>query len=494
MSAPHRQTLRQAFELLEDAAGHGRWEAALEAAVTARAAVDWLIADDPELPADIWIDPEDQDRLARATTLAIDADHVDVAARLLDASPGETLCSRLEEGRAAVRALRAGDPELSLAVLATSYSAYGESVAIQMLLVRVAERTAVALDAGTWEQRMLGVVAVGLAVGDDGYGAFEAKRAREVDWAAARNLHSDRDLLAYVLATVCVRRRGATFEVCAAKYGGELFTVARELFDEVVAGARRQLGAGTWSSTFSTFALGAVLDGRDAELRDRTAALSAASKGRAGLLSRTVEDAHRRVEEWRSSSPPAPLERPSPCAAEVLGTFDLESGIVTVGDPGYTDACLRFHVPVVGVKQGTWLATVVRSEVPDEGTRCAFLLAHHVAHPCSIDDPIWLHQGSIDVEYASAGIFECARYYDERVVAASVDTPREGEHPWYDMCLTRAHGTPGRYDDRGAGTVPFGCVSASGRGDGSYECFASRATDRTVVALCIEFAFADAEA
>ena len=167
---------------------------------------------------------------------------------------------------------------------------------------------------------------------------------------------------------------------------------------------------------------------------------------------------------------------------------------MTVGDPGYTGACLQFHVPVIGVKPGRWRATVVHANLEGHGLRCAVLFAHHVDHPCALDEPIWESAGSIDVEYATAGIFDCARYYDPTVVPTSVDPPRAGEHPWYDLCVTRAHGRPGSYEASGAGTVPFGCVSASGPGDGSYPCFAARTADRAVVGLCLDFRSDDDDA
>ncbi len=463
----------------------------MEGADAARAALQALLREDPELPADIWFGTDEEELVAGAAANALDATEMDVAARLLDVSrldagttgePQDALVS----ARTALDALRENDPELALATLLIA--PFGTTDGI--LIKRLAEKTAEALDRGSREQRMLGVLAMGID-GDESESASETRRERCIEWAAFRNLPNDRPSLEYLAVSTCLRRRGSKssliFEACAARCGQSLFAVAPALFEEAAQCARRCLDAGAWSwSSFATFAQASVLHGHEAELAERMAAIVARHPSRAKLLSRTVEQARDQMASELAGSQSQLLRLPTHGVDEAIGTFAVDSGLLTVGDPGYINACLRFHVPLVGAKTGTWRATVLRAHVPGRGERCAALIAHHASYPCSLDNPIWRPVGSLDVEYAIAGIFDSAHYYEGVVDASVIDEARVDENPWYAACARRAHGR-GAYDDRGAGVLPFGCVSSTGFGDGGYTCYAFRAADGEVVGVCIDF-------
>ena len=110
-----QQALEQALAALAAAADQGRWESALAAGAVVREVLVRLVTSQPDLPGDFWVRPEDQDRFARAATLAIDAGRLDVAAGIIAAGPDQTFGAEFEAVRAAVQALRAGDLELTLA-------------------------------------------------------------------------------------------------------------------------------------------------------------------------------------------------------------------------------------------------------------------------------------------------------------------------------------------------------------------------------------------
>lgn len=337
---------------------------------------------------------------------------------------------------------------------------------------------------------MLGVLAMEID-GDESESAFETRRKRCDDWAASRNLPNDRNTLDYLAVSTCLRRRGSKdgpiFEACAARYGKSVFAVAPALFEEAAQCARRRLDSGAWSwSSFATLAQACLLNGHEAEVAERIAAIVVRHPSRAKLLSKIVEQARNDIASEPALSRSQLLHFPTNVVAEALGTFEVDSGLLTVGDPGYTKACLRFHVPLVGTKTGTWCGTVLRAHVPGRGERCAALVAHHESYLPSVDQPVWVPLGSLDVEYAVAGIFDSAHYYEGVLDADVIDEARVAEDPWYAACARRAHGR-GAYDDRGAGVVPFGCVASSGFGDGVYTCYVVRAADRAVVGVCIDF-------
>jgi len=172
-----------------------------------------------------------------------------------------------------------------------------------------------------------------------------------------------------------------------------------------------------------------------------------------------------------------------------LGSFDITSGEARISDPCYKvdEWCAG---TIDKVKYGKWDAYVIKSDEGEWGNRCAVLIAVHEDYTIDADDPNF-ETADIDVgvDSGQAGIFDLSFFKDDESVA---DTKRIAsdagriceDEPWYSICCDRT------LSEVGAGVIPFGCVSSSGYGDGSYECSVVRDThspECEVVAIKIDF-------
>jgi hypothetical protein len=252
-----------------------------------------------------------------------------------------------------------------------------------------------------------------------------------------------------------------------------------------------------------------------------------------------------------------------------LGTFDVETGRVIVSDPCY-DKGTWCAAEVPNVRNGTYTASIIKSDEGDWGVRVKELHAYHDSSgfPGAID-PVWERlDDSIGVDSGQAGIFD-EKYYDNDellpenytytvstlrhdkgykctdgvirsfleirdivegmsnqellehdlckladptalkrilrnmendgspsifnfVVLDSDDdhtvTVREevtttinkdtessyGDTIWYSICCDNTLG------EEGGGTIPYGCVSRSGYGDGGYSAYIVKDNDEIV--------------
>lgn len=144
MTNPNNDALQQALQTLSKAASDRRWDMVIDAVDAARAALEALLREDPELPADILFGSDEQELVAGAAANAVDATEMEVAARLLDitrygADTTSDAQDALVNARTALDALRRNDPELALATLLISH-AFGPNAG--MLRKRIAEKTA----------------------------------------------------------------------------------------------------------------------------------------------------------------------------------------------------------------------------------------------------------------------------------------------------------------------------------------------------------------
>lgn len=170
---------------------------------------------------------------------------------------------------------------------------------------------------------------------------------------------------------------------------------------------------------------------------------------------------------------------------EGLGHFELKSGKVMVSDPCYSRDTWCQHL-LENVRPGIYNAFVKKSDEKDWGVRCAELIAVHQDQPV---DPLtvsipWklVREADIGVDSGQAGIFEDLHYKDDSVIAEEPDFGGSDEagEKWYgancDVTLSKKQ----------AGVIPFGVVSSSGFGDGSYKLYVYRLKNE-IVAIRIVF-------
>lgn len=219
-----------------------------------------------------------------------------------------------------------------------------------------------------------------------------------------------------------------------------------------------------------------------------------------------------------------------------VGTFNLGSFIVTSGKLRVSDPCYDKDTWCAGVleavKNGAWIAKVVKSDEDSWGKRCAELVVHHREFNLPDDSDEWEVQNiDVGVDSGQAGFFDEAYYgvdYSEdylqtgreehnskqskRLTAGrielletriaieqdekkkkqlqlelsalkeldSMDEPKP-TRDFYDICCDMT------LSDMGAGVLNNGAVSSSGYGDGGYYCYAQYDENNKIVAAKIVF-------
>ena len=98
---------------------------------------------------------------------------------------------------------------------------------------------------------------------------------------------------------------------------------------------------------------------------------------------------------------------------------------------------------------------------------------YHHAH----EDFSWKEQQDnfVGVDSGQAGVFD-AKYFEDDKLARQyqVEDPICPDQPWYSLCCDRTLG------ETGAGIIPYGVVSSSGLGDGSYSYYTNTVDGKTV--------------
>ena len=170
-----------------------------------------------------------------------------------------------------------------------------------------------------------------------------------------------------------------------------------------------------------------------------------------------------------------------------LGSMEIVSGAVRVSDPCYdTDTWCSGEIK--NVKNGNWDCKVIRFDEEDWGIRCGYLIvSHRTAYSLSLDDLRWEEQEiTVGVDSGQAGIFDKKYFRDdnnvENVKRHVPDNAICTDEPWYSICCDRT------LRKESAGTIPNGCVSSSGFGDGSYTCSIIKdVKEEEVVGIMIDF-------
>ena len=184
--------------------------------------------------------------------------------------------------------------------------------------------------------------------------------------------------------------------------------------------------------------------------------------------------------------------------------FEIVSGEVRVTDPCY-DKDTWCSAGVKGLKKGAWNAFVRKSDEKDWGNRCADLFVWHsdyqkdevfgiITRKKKRDEEYDEIKGgmgqkeisaSIGVDSGQAGVFDAQFFKDDKAVQG-VARVNKGEaicenEPWYSMCCDRT------LSEKSWGTIPYGAVSSSGFGDGSYTAYECLNNKKEVVGIRIVF-------
>ena len=151
-----------------------------------------------------------------------------------------------------------------------------------------------------------------------------------------------------------------------------------------------------------------------------------------------------------------------------LGNFEVVSETLIITDPYYgTDMGSPLQGMVMALN-GTWKAEVGRKNTGSWGIRNAYLIAYHQDHcPHAWDYARWpsLLPCTIGVDSGQAGIFDKWHFKDDTIIPKEFFEEHKGnfEKDWYGLCCSKT--LYGVF----AGVIPFGVVSSSGYGDGSYD-------------------------
>ena len=164
-----------------------------------------------------------------------------------------------------------------------------------------------------------------------------------------------------------------------------------------------------------------------------------------------------------------------------LGTFEMVSDRVAVSDPCYdTDVWCRGELQ--DMLPGIWEAVIKRDE-GEWGMRVARLIAVHKDYVGSDMEPMTVAPFEVGVDSGQAGLFDAQQYRDDAAVMdlGTVVNINDPGALWYMRCC---HLTLTKL---AAGVMPYGVVSSSGFGGGSYDCFYGRNEVGKTVRVEIEF-------
>jgi len=183
--------------------------------------------------------------------------------------------------------------------------------------------------------------------------------------------------------------------------------------------------------------------------------------------------------------------------------FMVVSGNVRVTDPCY-DADTWCSTNVNNVKNGTWNAFVKKQSEGMWGERCAELFVWHSDYQKdevfgkitrkqkgrNDYDEITGGMGqkdisaTIGVDSGQAGVFDAQFFKDDKSVTGVKRMHSNiicEDELWYSMCCDRT------LSDKSWGVIPYGAVSSSGFGDGSYTAYKCFNNNKEVVGIRIVF-------
>lgn len=174
--------------------------------------------------------------------------------------------------------------------------------------------------------------------------------------------------------------------------------------------------------------------------------------------------------------------------------FNVTSGKMVCSDPCYSTDTWCMGV-IENVKNGKWEAGIEMSDEGSWGDRVAYLWVFNldaVIENPSIKHDVETFNGhplpfSFGVDSGQFGFFDFAHYRNDESVK---DLPkyefgdnfdREAGDEWYRAVCNLTLGV------ESFGVLPFGAVSSSGYGDGSYEVRGVKDNNGEYVGFCVEF-------
>jgi len=178
-----------------------------------------------------------------------------------------------------------------------------------------------------------------------------------------------------------------------------------------------------------------------------------------------------------------------------LGQFTMETTTMRVSDP-----CYNKDVWCCGVLEdcitGTWNAYIKEGEYYEFGKRIGLLVVQHVNCQRDLKNlraimrfcPVDFTNTNlvVGVDSGQAGFFDDKYYNDtESVDLENLETDFSdsswGEPCWYHACCDLT------LSKQRAGVIPYGAVSSSGMGDGTYQCFVHYNDDGLVDMAILSF-------
>lgn len=176
---------------------------------------------------------------------------------------------------------------------------------------------------------------------------------------------------------------------------------------------------------------------------------------------------------------------------EFVGPVTFSSGKVMVSDPGYNIGTWCQYV-LENVKTGTWMTTKTSSDEGQWGIRTASIEAYIDEAPNDNDYELESN-ADIGVDSGQAGFFELDGYNNTKLFGDKLmpvypafepkpddDKEQQEIDTFYGICCEITL-------NRKTGVLPYGIVSDSGYGDGSYDLFVRRDTDGLVTAMKLVF-------
>lgn len=168
-----------------------------------------------------------------------------------------------------------------------------------------------------------------------------------------------------------------------------------------------------------------------------------------------------------------------------LEPFYIKSGKMIISDPCYDPPEIKEGMDscnaILPVKIGKWIPTVFITE--NWGTRISKIVVKHEDTPPYEDFHQYLNkdnenndENTLGVDSGQLGFFDQLHFKDDSIATPELlnqawqdygDDIICPETPWYSLnCAYTIN------NDTGAGTIPFGVVTSSGFGDGSYKLYA----------------------
>ena len=176
---------------------------------------------------------------------------------------------------------------------------------------------------------------------------------------------------------------------------------------------------------------------------------------------------------------------------QLVGNFMIESGEIVAKDPGYDimEGSI-FSDIIIPVQNGTWDGYIKYfSDEKKDNPRISELMIYNQNFKDKINDP-WIQLTDVDVDTGQAGFFDLKHFRNDQDVNETHKMPTyielNDEHgqKWYAMCCQMTYDE--KTKESKAGVVPFGIVSSSGYGDGSYNVCGIK-NDNKFIALKMSF-------